>query len=279
MASQNDSSLLKHPFILAAIPAVAGIVAAVVSVLPESDASLPPQPAGNAQPPTASAGIAFRVDRDFDVYSDGWQAAFETALPSTTQLPEKLDYVSLLEWALARGAVEVGQSHLRLYLENDGRERVTVRNIKAKVVERSEPISQTLLTAPSAGVNELVDLRFDLDSGDLVQALTPASPDDDTELQPFFLAKNISLEPTESTDIQLTVSTHSCFCRYFFEVEFVKADSVATLQIGDPSGRPLTISALAQDYSQRFSDGTLTCQIEGLFAESPEGEVDCTEPG
>ena len=227
----------------------------------------------------SSPGVSFRLERDWEEYRIGWSAAFEGPLPESSQLPTATAYVDKLRWAMARGAVDIEDSHLRLYLQNDGADRVTIRAIRAKVVERLAPISQTFLRAPSAGANELIPLLFNLDKGDSVAASTPVSVrgSPTTSLESFFAKNNVSLNPGETTDIQIGVSSHSCYCRYKFEVEIIKVDSTLTLEVGDSAGRPLTITAQSPTYSDRWYDGSLACSRSGLFRGDDKGAVDCTK--
>lgn len=154
-----------------------------------------------------------------------------------------------------------------------------MRGIEAKVTERLAPISDTLLSAPSAGGNDLIDLRFDLDSGDAVIAMTPASsPSAPLVLVPFFSVKNISLEPGESVDLQIQASSRTCLCRYRLDVEIVTVGSTVVLQVTDTGGRPLAVSAQAPTYANSYLAGALICPSSGIFLEGRDRKVDCSRP-
>jgi hypothetical protein len=213
--------------------------------------------------------------------------AFDGPLPPVDDYPPgKPAYVQVYNWLKTRGAVDVNQSHLRLYLQNNGSDRVTVRSISAKVIERLSPMNTTYVQAPSAGTNDLVDLGFDLDSGDLVAAQPektgPEGSQADTSQLPFFSTKDVTLDPGESIDIKITTRTEHCHCRYNFEVEVVKADSTDTLDIADPNGRPFAITARAPDYVNAYEDGELGCLNNGLFHASKDQfgvlSGDCSRP-
>lgn len=119
MTKAKQSRWLTHPLTLVAVPALATILVAVISVRSKSET---PEP--NRHPVNKSAGgVTYRVDRDVRVSADGWRAAFGGPLPNTAQLGEKASYTAIYEWAAARGAIDVGTAHLRLYLQNDGAER------------------------------------------------------------------------------------------------------------------------------------------------------------
>jgi hypothetical protein len=190
-------------------------------------------------------------------------------------------YTDVYSWAKTRGAVDVGQSHRRLLLQNSGSDRITIRSISAKVIERLSPIAVTYVQAPSAGTNDLVDLGFNLDSGDVVAAQPektgPAGSQADTSNLPFFSTKDVTLDPGESTDIKITARTAHCHCTYDFEVQVVKPNSTDTLEISDVNGRPLAITAPAEQYQNRYEDGQLACQSYSLFHMSG-AMADCSRP-
>ncbi|WP_165606819.1 hypothetical protein, partial [Mycolicibacterium iranicum] len=242
----------------------------------------PPPP-----PPTPVAqegGLSFRLEPDLDEYRYGWEVAFDGPLPSTDDYPAgDPGYPEVYSWAKARGAIDVDESHLRLLLQNDGTERVTVRSIKAVVTSRLKPIAATYVMSPGAGTNDIVALGFDLDDGDEVSAqpdIQGAAPEAGANL-PFFSTKNITLDPGESTDVKITTRTTECFCEYRFDIEVVKPDSTNILQIGGEAGRPFAISARAPEYANRFENGMLSCGTYGLFyvkTLSVGRTADCTKP-
>lgn len=255
-------SALKHPLILALVPAVTAVVVAVITVTSGGRSSSPP---AETTPPTRDAEIAYRIERDLNEYSDGWQAAFADRLPETTQLPQDGKYTSLIQWAAARGAVDVGDSYLRIYVQNNGSERVTIRSIQAVVVERLQPMSKVLVHAPSAGLNEVASLDFDLDKADEVRAMHAPDPEKPSVVEDFFARNNVSLDPGESIDLGLHVSATTCHCRYRFAFEILKGTSTLTLEVSDQSGRPFQITGPTTPYAERFTDGGLACSKKGLF--------------
>lgn len=263
----------KHPFVLALIPAITAVTIAVINI---RSSSPDPEPV----PVTAAKSavhVSHRIEKDFDAYDDGWSVAFAGPLPSTAQRPVNARYPALLQWAAARGAIDVTDSHLRLFLQNDGTERVTIRAIRAKVVERLAPVTETFLKAPSAGSNELIELLFDLDRDDVIAASTPISipSSPTTALESFFSGNDITLDPGETIDMKLGVSTRTCFCRYRFELEIVRADSNVILDIGDDAGRPFEITALSNTYVNQYLDGGLACSKDGFVRMESASEVDC----
>jgi hypothetical protein len=288
VAARRGSSRnrLTHPLTLALIPAVASVLVGIFALLPESDPD--PQPNTNdastsVSPPVGhEAGIAFRVETDLEEYKGGWEVAFDGPLPPTDDFPDKPGYVQAYSWAKTRGAVDVDESHLRLLLQNNGPDRVTVRSISAQVISRMSPINTTDVVSPSAGTNDLVALGFNLDEGDLVSAQPETLGGGgraDTSNLPFFSTKNVTLDPGESTDVKITTRTEHCHCLYKFQVVIVKLDSTTTLDIGDVNGRPLSITARAPQYQNSYENGQLGCSRVALFHKKDSGlGLDCDRP-
>jgi hypothetical protein len=211
--------------------------------------------------------------------------AFEGPLPSTSDYPAgKPGYVQVYNWAKTRGAVDVEESHLRLLLQNNGPDMVTIRSINAQVTSRMNPIDTTVVVSPSAGTNDLVALGFNLDDGDLVSAQPEISAESsaaDRSNLPFFSTKNVTLDSGETTDIKITARTAHCHCLYKFQVVVVKPDSTTTLDIGDANGRPLSITALAPQYQNSYENGQLGCTTYRLFhTKTSYGSrlADCNRP-
>jgi hypothetical protein len=273
--------LLKHPLAIAMVSSLTAIIVAVITISSQSGDNSEPDAPPRTQD-SSQGGVAFRVEPDLAAYNPGWRAAFDRPLPAIADYPPaQYDYVAKLKWAKARGATDVEESHLRLYLQNDGADRVTLRAINAEVVERSTPVNVTFFEAPSAGLNDLIDLSFDLDSGDSVAAVEAAAnaeaPSKGGETS-FFSTKNVTLDPGETTDIRLTTTTRRCLCRYRFVLEIVKVDSTLRLEVGDSAGRPFVISGRSPDYVDRWMDGGLACSKAGVFPADAAGSPDCSSP-
>ncbi len=271
---------------LAIIPAVASVIVGIFAIFPRPD-PVPPKEGAAASAETSmtrEGGISFRLETDLDEYSGGWEVAFDGPLPATDDFPEgKPRYAEVYSWAKTRGAIDVDESHLRLLLQNDGTDRVTIRSIAAVVTSRKSPLLTTYVMSPGAGTNEIVALGYDLDDGDVVAAqpdIEPKSSEADADL-PFFSTKNITLDPGESTDVKITTRTTECLCLYKFEIVVVKPDATTTLEIGDENGDPLAISARVPEYANRYENGTLTCGEYGLFhvKDVSTGRMaDCSRP-
>lgn len=285
-ASASSRNPWTHPLTIAAIPAVATVIVGAFALFPRPDPQPQPQP-NNTETSvdgghvTQEDGVVFRIDPDLPEYRGGWWVAFDGPLPDTDDYPTgPPSYEKAYSWVSARGGVDVGESHLRMLLENNGQDRVTIRSINAKVIRRLEPIAVTDVVSPSAGTNDLVALAFDLDSGDLVVAQPEklgAGRDTDTSEMPFFSTKNVTLDPGESADIKITTRAQDCHCLYTFVVEMVKPDATSTLEIGGTGGRPFAITGPAKRYATTYGNGQLSCMTSGLF-ESQNGVVDCNKP-
>lgn len=263
---------LRHPLVIAALTSITAIIVAVITLSSQPDSAPGPKPEQKTQ-----GDIAFRVEPDFESYDEGWRVAFDGPLPDTAQYPYTADYVAKVKWAKTRGAIDIGESHLRLYLQNKGTERVTIRAVSAQVTERLDPLAATYMEAPSAGVNEIIHLEFDLDSGDVVPAIegTTDGSASSADAEPFFSARNVTLDPGETTDFRLTTRATRCLCKYRFELEIVKVDSTLKLEVGDSAGRPFAITGPAQSYVDRWMDGALACQRPSIVRTEMDGTPDC----
>ena len=265
---------MRHPFVIGALSSITAIIVAVITLSSQPDSAPDPKRDQKTQ-----GDIAFRVEPDFEFYEEGWRVAFDGPLPDTAQYPDTgaSDYVPKVKWAKTRGAIDIGESHLRLYLQNKGIERVTIRAVSAQVTERLDPLAQTYMEAPSAGVNEIIHLEFDLDSGDVVPAIkgTADGSAPSADAKPFFSTRNVTLDPGETADFRLTAKSTRCLCKYRFELEIVKVDSTLKLEVGDSAGRPFAITGPAQSYVDRWTDGGLACQRPSIVRTEADGTADC----
>lgn len=228
----------------------------------------------------AESDLGIKIDRDIDGYRGGWTVAFDGALPKATGLPAKSDYQAAAEWAFTRGAVDVALGHLRLDLANRGAQRLTIRALRAHVIDRSPPIDKTSLNAPSAGANSLVSLLFDLDAGDVVEAQTASRDPLPKPQGPYFAANDVTLDPGETIDLKLSVVARTCYCRYNFEIEVVKDLATQNYEVGDAFGRSFAITGFVRDYGASWMYGYLACKDNGIWRVKPGGDVlpDCSHP-
>lgn len=284
----GGNSKWRHPLTLATIPALAAVLAAVVALLPKCDSD---QPSAATTPGTVSqSGVAFRVDEGGLGPPDAWMLAFDGPLPPLTGAPENRDARDWYSWATTRGAVVVQSGTLRLLMDNQGSDRVNIRSIRARIVDRLPPIDQTLITAPAAGAEPLTTIAFDLDKGDSVDGVEVESPlygGPPPSHPPYFAENNITLNPGETEELNIIPYTGSCYCRFLLEIEIVDTKSTQTLEIGDRSGRPFELTADHGHFRAEHILGHLQCGMgepllyEG-FATSVDGrvlhEADCSKP-
>ena len=98
------------------------------------------------------------------VVGDEWSLAFAGDLPSAALEIEGGEHASgeVYAWLSSHGAVDVGETRLRVTVRGLADETVVVRNIRV-VTERTAPYSGTLVHCPTAGANAATLLVFDLD--------------------------------------------------------------------------------------------------------------------
>jgi hypothetical protein len=105
--------------------------------------------------------VGISVER---IVGDEWSLAFAGDLPSVALEIEGGEHTGgeVYAWLTSHGAVDVGETRLRLTVRGLAEETVVVRNIRA-VTERTAPYSGTLVHCPTSGANAATLLVFDLD--------------------------------------------------------------------------------------------------------------------
>ncbi|MDH6142108.1 hypothetical protein P3T35_004129 [Kitasatospora sp. GP30] len=117
-------------------------------------------------------------------------------------------------WARAHGGVDFGISLLFVTVTNRSDTHLTLRAIRALILDRSEPLSGTLVNKQTAGSTSVPELLFDLDQDepDLVQV------DEFTRqrigARPYFDRTHVRLAPDESEKFIITAEIHRSCCTW-----------------------------------------------------------------
>ena len=155
------------------------------------------------------------------VVGDEWRLAFAGDLPSVALKIEGGEHTSseVYAWLTSHGAIDVGETRLRLTVRGLAEETVLVRNIRA-VTERTAPYSGTLVHCPTAGANAATLLVFDLDEE------TPKAwqwrEDGGRERvgsSPFFEHNNVTLARGEVHDFMIVGSAKGYLLRWRLELD------------------------------------------------------------
>lgn len=180
------------------------------------------------------------------VVGDKWFLAFAGDMPSEAREIEGGEHSGreVNDWLRLQGAVDVGETRLRVIVQGLAGETVVVRNIRAST-ERSAPFSGTLIQCPTAGANSATLLVFDLDDD------TPKAWEwrEDGGRQrvggsPFFELNNVTLARGEVHDFVIVGCAKECLVRWRLELdlEVGRHREVVTVDDGgEPfatSGRP-----------------------------------------
>lgn len=104
------------------------------------------------------------LGEDQDYLDDGWSMALSTDLPRSSRPSKDAGITEVRAWLKSHGAVDVGESHLRMAIRGIGRHPTLISSMRARIVSRAPVIDNILVTAPSAGASDTIKIGFDLDS-------------------------------------------------------------------------------------------------------------------
>ena len=98
------------------------------------------------------------------IVGEEWSLAFPGEMPGKAREIEGGEHAGsdVYEWLRACGAVDVGETRLRVTARGLSEDTVVVRNIRLEA-ERTAPFAGTRIHCPTAGANSATLLVFDLD--------------------------------------------------------------------------------------------------------------------
>ncbi len=131
--------------------------------------------------------------------------------------------------------VPVGQAKVRLVVQAKDAP-LLLTGLWLVTDERRAPLASTLLFMGTQGGGEPIQVRFDADAAEADTARGTAATNLDG--RDYFDNENYQLGAGESVEFRPLVSTHTCYCRYHFELE-------------------LNVSGRSERIPVRRSDGTL----------------------
>ncbi|WFE63360.1 hypothetical protein [Micromonospora sp. WMMD714] len=126
---------------------------------------------------------------------------------------------------------------------------VFVRQIRARVLKRSAPMSGTLLYQGSEGDGEPLKIGFDLDDPESVARMI--NPQDDTLGPAYVDSRTLTLTPGEPLTIDVQAYTDRSYCEWVVELE-LDLQGEKRLHMIDDHGRPFRSTGLAQRYQDRY---------------------------
>jgi hypothetical protein len=180
------------------------------------------------------------------VVGDKWSLAFSGALPKDASEIEgpKSSGHDVYAWLVARGAVDVDETRLRLTVRGLAGETVVIRNMRV-VVNHQPPYSGTLVHCPTAGANSATLLVFYLDDAD-PQAWEWNEDGSRARVgnSPFFDTHNVTLSREEVHDFVVIGRAQTRMARWRIELDLkigAHREVIAIDDSGEPfvtSGRP-----------------------------------------
>lgn len=173
MAEDDEGSFLasKRPLAIAAVAALTAVVGLLIARYVPGLLERFEDP----QPVLASA------EYDAAYYGESWTVGFREAFGP--QGPPLEGLYGAVPWALNQGAALVGEARVTLDVEGRRDSAVTIRSMRARVLERTEPYAGALVRCPTAGVQDSVGLFIDLDSENAIAHEMRA---DETLGEPYF---------------------------------------------------------------------------------------------
>ncbi|MEU1752370.1 hypothetical protein ABZ436_06915 [Micromonospora matsumotoense] len=131
---------------------------------------------------------------------------------------------------------------------------VFVRQIRARVLKRSAPLSGALLLQGSQGDGEPLTIGFDLDDPESVARVI--RPEDETLGAAYVDRRALTLTPGEPVTVDVQAYTDRSYCEWVIELE-LDLGGERRVQVVDDHGRPFRSTGLAPHYQDRYHVGLL----------------------
>jgi hypothetical protein len=159
---------------------------------------------------------------------------------------------------LKRGGVKIetdetedGREHsqVRVVVTGQHERPVLITGLRANVLRRERPLSQTIVFGPPQGAGENIQVGLDLDS------LTPSARSfDDKQFlaEPYFAAHHVSVKSGEQVLFTVRAFTSKCYCEWELLVDAVVdgKDQVFSVKDGD---QPFRTTAFATAYETIYN--------------------------
>jgi hypothetical protein len=159
---------------------------------------------------------------------------------------------------LKRGGVKIesdetedGREHsqVRLVVTGQHERPVLITGLRANVLRRERPLSQTIVYGPPQGAGENIQVGLDLDT------LTPSARSFDKKqflAEPYFAAHHVSVKPGEQVLFTVRAFTSKCYCEWELLVTAVVdgKDRVFSVKDGD---QPFRTTAFATAYQTIYN--------------------------
>jgi hypothetical protein len=208
----------------------------------------------------------FVVREDDDAYTEGTVALPHG--PPTGAFPAAASCQEVRGWAMGKGGIDAGRTHLKISIEGLNRTPVLIESMRARVEGRREPIDDTLVACALEGLIEVIGIGFDLDEQ---PSLARSIKQDGGLGRPFFERSSITVAEGEILTLAVTAFAEQCFCQWRIEIDLVVEGERQTFVIDD-NGQPFQTTAAVSLPSHRV------VWWGGKEWTSCDGDVYC-EPG
>lgn len=139
-----------------------------------------------------------------------------------------------LPWAAQVGGVRAARSDFRLVVQG-GSEEVYIGGMRARLLERLQPLKGTAFRCPSGGAAEIRSVVIDLDQRG--SGASGVWVEGDTEK-----AISFTVGPGETEVFDVTAHTEDCFCRWILELVTTQGGEEKIVAVDD-HGQPFETTA------------------------------------
>jgi hypothetical protein len=169
-------------------------------------------------------------------------------------------YDSYLPPALDPVPIQVAVTNVTIV----GNETQTVTINSMQVIKHCEaPLSGSLFSNPSQGINGTIGLGFDLDS-------TISYAQNREQYRPlsgnFFQKHVVTLRPGESQTLSIQVQTNLHYCQFTFQISVATRNGLVAEKIDD-NGRPFQLTGMASAYQAVYVGGIGSPDRNGAFVQ------------
>lgn len=174
------------------------------------------------------------------------------------------------DYLVGQGGVPTDHLRLRLLIRSTSGHRLALRDVRPEVLERAAPLSRTLVTSPSAGMESATLLMYDLDAelpfateGRQMGAVERVSD------LPYFDSHTGSLVPEETLDLVLHFDVRRHLVRWAVAVDFDDhRGERTTLRLVPPGGAFVLTATDWSSYENRWLTGVGASPADPLARES-----------
>ncbi|GGY98335.1 hypothetical protein GCM10010300_48060 [Streptomyces olivaceoviridis] len=126
----------------------------------------------------------------------------------------------VLGWARARGAVDFSSTLLFVTMTNRSDAHLTLRSVRALVLERGEPVRGALVSIQPAGSQAVPELVFDLDEVEPELWEVDEYTRRTVGRRPYLDRTHVRLAPDESMKLIITAQVHRSCCTWRLRLAF-----------------------------------------------------------